>query len=228
MLIPEIFYGSYKEVKMQVQKMIKKIIRSKGANDVRELISNLAMMETNDNSDLIITDRGRIPSNSKIPCFMMFMLSQEVKSAGYSADLLEKFRPSPYKNPLSVAKEEALFFEITQQPWGLLSVISERGILLGRPFTEELQKRWKELYCKHFLNQLLIHWDVIQDIGDRYINVKNSLLGIEENGPLTSSSTMLACVLCNLGLEENEVKHLLAQQDVPQLIHKAQKIAGLI
>ena len=228
MLIPEIFYGSYKEVKMLVQKMIKQIIRSGSKDDIGELISNLVMMDTNDNRDLIITDRGVIPSNSKIPCFMIFVLSQEVVRAGYSADLPEKLRPSPYKKPLSMEKEEALFFEITREPWGLLSVISERGILLGRPFTEELQRRWKEIYCKHFLNQLLIHWDVIQGIGDRYIDVNNFLLGIRDNGSLTASSTMLACIFCNLGLEESEVKHLLVQQDVAQLIHKAQKVVSLI
>lgn len=65
MLIPEIFYGSYKEVKIPVQKMIKKIIRSEGENDIRELIYNLTMMETNDNSDLIITHRGVIPNKQK-------------------------------------------------------------------------------------------------------------------------------------------------------------------
>jgi hypothetical protein len=228
MLIPKMFYGSYKEVKMQTQKMIKKIIRSGNENDIRNLLSTLVMADTNDNSDLIITHRGIMPNDSKIYCFMIFVLSQEVMRAGYSADLPEKFRPSPYKKPLSVEKEEILFFEITQQPWGLISVISEGGILLGYPFTEELQRQWKETYCKYFLHQLLVNWDVIQSIGDRYIDVTNPWSGLSEQGYLTSSRTILAGLFCNLGLEENEVKHLLAQQNLPQLIHEARKVADLI
>ncbi len=226
MLIPEMFYGSYKDVQLQVKKMVKKIIRGGNGNNIDELISNLSMMDTQDNNDLIITDRNNIPGNSRIPCLMIFMLQQEVSMAGYSSDLPVQFRPSRYKKPLSREQEEALFLEIIKQPWGLISVISERGILLGHPFTEELQRKWKEIYCKNFLEQLLIHWGTIQAVGDRYIHIDNSLLGIREDGPLTSSGTILAGIFCNLGLEESEVKHLLRCQDVPQLIRKAQKLAG--
>lgn len=227
MLIPEIFYGSYKDVQLQVKKMIKKIIRGGSGNGINELVSSLTMIDTKDNSDLIITNRNNIPGNSRIPCFMMFMLQQEVSTAGYADDLPKEYRPSRYNKPLSREQTEALFLEIIQQPWGLICVISERGILLGRPLTEELQRTWKDVYCNKFLEQFLIHWDTIQTVGDRYIDIEHFLFGIrKEDGPLTSSGTMLACIFCDLDLEESEVKHLLSHQDVPQLIHKAQKLSG--
>jgi hypothetical protein len=227
MLIPEIFYGSYKDVQLQIKKMIKKIIRGGSGSDVNELVSNLVMMDTMDNRDLIITNRNNIPGSSRIPYFMMFMLQQEVSTAGYADDLPKEYRPSRYDKPLSREQEEALFLEIIQQPWGLICVISERAILLGRPFTEELQRTWKDIYCKKFLEQLLIHWGTIQEVGERYVDIDHFLFGIrKEHGPLTSSGTMLACIFSNLGLEDSEIDHLLLCQDVPQLIHKAQKLSG--
>ncbi len=227
MLIPEIFHGDYKDTKRQVSGLLKKIIRGGQNASIKELVSNLAMLDTNDNSDLIITDRGQMPASNQMPCFMIFMLAQEVSLAGYSDDLPNEYRPSQYKKkPLSVEQEESLFFELIKQPWGLLSVISEHGICLGYPFTEDLQHQWKDIHCKMFMEELFLQWNTLEEVGNRYINTWNMLRGSSENGPLTSTSNMLAGIFCNLGLEESEVKSLLLRQEVPQLIHKVKKSAG--
>ena len=219
MLIPDIFYGTYKDVKRETQILVKKIIKG---DDIEDLISNLQLLDTVDNSALIITDRLQISNNSKQPCFMIFMLSEEISLAGYSLNCPTNMRPSAYrKEPLSHEQKKILFLALIRYPWGLIAILSGTiPILLSYPFPQFLQERWR-IDCQLFLEKLQDNWDEIFEVGNRYVHIKNKLLGINEPGPLTSSLTKLGYILCHCGLTDSEVKASLSCQDVPQLIQKS-------
>lgn len=108
-MVPAIFYGTYKDVQYQTKSLMKKIIKG---HDIVDLISNLEMLDAKENNALILTHRLSV-HRVKAPCFMLFMLCQEISRAGYSLDTPVAYRPSQYKTkPLSYVQEEIFFLKL--------------------------------------------------------------------------------------------------------------------
>jgi hypothetical protein len=215
MQIPTCFYGSYKSVQRNCQKLIKRIAKGESWQTV---FSEIDRIEIEANPGSLILDGPDPGVRASENHFHCFVLVREMGKAHYPEERSLEFVSSAYRK-VRLAEEmlSPIYEAALQTEWGFLNLLCRQNYLfinqkiLKHPYAcQELE----DLRFRPFLHACSRYWPTLNQFGNRYAYGSC-------NDDLWKVPNFIHFTLARMGVPNETLQQPLPDGDIQPLIELA-------
>jgi hypothetical protein len=200
MKIPELFFGSYRDVKRRCEKIVRGL---SDENSWHDYFDSEKKIDTQTTDGLIILAGPAAVLDKSASNFHCYVF-------------LDTVRQFSYKSKVSSLLEEEIFKQSLKSAWGTLGLLSYKNVVwFWHPENTFTVQEWEARRYLPLLAASLEHWDTLYAEGNRYTN------GAGTPKDLWSISTNIKYVLANMGVSSDILNASLPSGGLKEVVEMA-------